>query len=90
MDLVKPSQEKPSLVYSSSQADNYEASLEITPKRKQQASSITNEDLDAKFGQPYQVQKENKNEVSLAIDHIFTGKLVDDGICTSIPAEDTF
>jgi hypothetical protein len=36
------------------------------------------------------VQKENKNEVSLAIDHIFTGKLVDDGICTSIPAEDTF
>ena len=87
MDLVKPAQEKPTLMLSASTSE--ETHTKDFPKRTKKTSSkpsgLTSESLDAKFSLEFPEQDTNRH-VSPAIDHIFTGKLVDNGICTSISA----
>lgn len=88
MDLVKPAQEKPTLMLSASTSE--ETHSKDFPKRTKPASSskpssFTSESLDAKFSLEFPEQDTNPH-VTPAIDHIFTGRLVDNGICASISA----
>jgi hypothetical protein len=85
MDLVISSNDR-AQIHHASQPDPPES--EIIPRRKPIQTSISSDLIDS-ITPPEWTHHEARNQVSPALDHIFTGKLTSDGICMSIPAEDT-